>query len=292
MNDMSAVIVAKSDQINAADLIGVHRTVTIKEVRIKAGDDQPVTVLIEGDQKVFRPCKGVRRLMVRVWGADASKYIGQSMTLFCDPSVTWAGKPEGGIRVSHMSGLDEEIIEYMRISRAATKPYKILPLAPVATTKPSDPATKWADAYIAKLDTLTTAAAVDEFAGSKAGKLEELRAARPELAARVDKALADRRSSVGGGSTFEDDFGLDPQPTTAGPEVAGAADPANTAGDGAAPAEPAVEYTDIETAKEWLGKVKGEAAIEAAYDDYAARVAPEDQAELLRHKNELLGQLV
>lgn len=129
MNDMSQTIVAKSDQINAADLIGSDRTVTIKEVRIKAGEDQPVTILIEGDRKAFRPCLGVRRLMVRVWGPDASKYIGESMTLFCDPKVTWAGKEEGGIRVSNMTGLDEEIIEYMRISRTATKPYKIRPLA-------------------------------------------------------------------------------------------------------------------------------------------------------------------
>jgi len=128
MNDMSQTIVAKSDQINAADLIGVTRTITIKEVRIKAGEDQPVTIMIEGDRKAYRPCKGVRRLMVRVWGADASKYIGESMTLFCDPKVTWAGKEEGGIRVLSMTGLDEEIIEYMRISRAATKPYKIEPL--------------------------------------------------------------------------------------------------------------------------------------------------------------------
>lgn len=134
MNDMSSTIVAKSDQINAADLIGTPRTVVVREVRIKAGDEQPVSVLIEGDQKAFRPCKGVRRLMVRVWGADASKYIGQAMTLFCDPGVTWAGKEEGGIRVSHMSGLDEPIVEFMRTSRAATKAYKILPLAKAADT--------------------------------------------------------------------------------------------------------------------------------------------------------------
>lgn len=134
MNDMSSTIVAKSDQWNAVDLRGSPLTITIKEVRIKAGDDQPVSVLIEGDAKAFRPCKGVRRLMVRVWGADASKYIGQAMTLFCDPSVTWAGKEEGGIRVSHMSGLDEPIVEFMRTSRAATKAYKILPLVKATTT--------------------------------------------------------------------------------------------------------------------------------------------------------------
>ena len=163
MNDMSSTIVAKSDQINAADLIGNPRTITIKEVRIKAGDDQPVSIVIEGDQKMFRPCKGVRRLIVRVWGADTSKHPGQSMTLFCDPKVTWAGKEEGGIRVSHMTGLDEEIVEYMRVSRAATKPYKILPLradkpktAPVRQTPE-----EWTTEHIAAVDACTTMAELD-----------------------------------------------------------------------------------------------------------------------------------
>lgn len=154
MNDMTTTIIAKSDQINAADLRGGERIITIKEVHIKAGEDQPVSVLIEGDPKAFRPCKGVRRLMVRVWGADASKYIGQSLTVFCDPSVTWAGKEEGGIRVSHMTGLDEEIIEYMRTSRAATKPYKILPLRVRQQTKVTPhPA---ADAMIARINAIAT----------------------------------------------------------------------------------------------------------------------------------------
>lgn len=138
MNDMSSTIIAKSDQINAADLVGISRTITVKEVRIKAGDDQPVTIMIEGDKKAFRPCKGVRRLLVRVWGADANKYIGQSLTIYCDPTVTWAGKPEGGIRVSHMTGLDEKIVEYMRTSREKTKPYEILPLVMQKATASGD----------------------------------------------------------------------------------------------------------------------------------------------------------
>src|SRR3990167_4590107 len=97
MNDMTATILAKSYQINASDLIGAPRTNTVNEVLKKAGDNQPVSILMEGDSKAFRPCKGVRRLLVRVWGPDASKYIGQSMTIFCDPKGTWAGKEEGGI---------------------------------------------------------------------------------------------------------------------------------------------------------------------------------------------------
>lgn len=193
MNDMSQTIVAKSDQINAADLIGVTRTITVKEVRIKAGEDQPVTIMIEGDKKGFRPCKGVRRLMVRVWGADASKYIGHSMTLFCDPKVTWAGKEEGGIRVSHMTGLDEEIVEYMRISRAATKPYKILPLQ---AEQKADAAAEWAAKHIAELSQQDDLDALDKHIAAGEKAVARLKANRPELHTKVIAAYDLRRDML------------------------------------------------------------------------------------------------
>lgn len=194
MNDMSATIVAKSDQINAADLIGTTRTITIKEVRIKAGEDQPVSIMIEGDKKAFRPCKGVRRLLTRVWGLDANKYIGQSMTLFQDPSVTWSAKEVGGIRISHMTGLDEPIVEMMRTSRTALKPYKIEPLAKPQTAP--DPARKWADAYIGAVELSETPEALNAFADSKATKLAELESKRPDLHAECLHALDNRRSAL------------------------------------------------------------------------------------------------
>ena len=161
MNDMSSTIVAKSDQINAADLVGITRTITVRDVKIKPGDEQPVSILIEGDQKAFRPCKGVRRLMVRVWGPDASKYIGQSMTLFQDPTVLWAGKPEGGIRVSHMTGLDKPITEPMRISRAATKPYEIKPLVNEAPANKRQTAEQWAAEHMEAIGKCGTTEALD-----------------------------------------------------------------------------------------------------------------------------------
>ena len=212
MNDMSATIVAKSDQINAGDLKGISRTVTIKEVRIKAGEDQPVSILIEGDAKAFRPCKGVRRLLVRVWGADASKYIGQSLTLFCDPTVTWAGKEEGGIRVSHMTGLDEPIVEYMRTSRAATKPYKILPLQTQRATQPDDAAAKWAAQFINNLRAATSADAVNALRDSKQARLAELQTKRPDLHSKVEDAIAEMLDSFGekrADSDMGDQFGDD-----------------------------------------------------------------------------------
>lgn len=219
MNDMTATIVAKSDQINAADLIGNPRTVTIREVRIKAGDDQPVTIMIEGDKKAFRPCMGVRRLFVRVWGPDASKYIGQSLTLFRDPSVTWAGKEEGGIRVSHMTGINSKIVEFMRISRTATKPYEILPLIAEVRDLPKQRQTaeQWASDHRAQVDDAASLEALAEVMARGAKPMAKLQADKPELWAEVNAAYAARRhhleregkpdADMGEGFADDEEFG-------------------------------------------------------------------------------------
>lgn len=224
MMDMSSTIIAKSDQINAADLVGITKTITITEVKIKPGEDQPVSVYFEGDQKVFRPCKGVRRLMVRVWGPDASKYVGQSMTLFQDPTVTWAGKPEGGIRVSHMTGLSSAIVEPMRTSRAATKPYKIEPLA---SAKPSgDVAVKWAEQFIAAVERAPDAAKLDEFVAKKASGLTDAQENAPGLYERCMSVVERKRAEFGAPATdtagegwtddapATDEWGADDAPAT------------------------------------------------------------------------------
>lgn len=195
MNDMSETIVAKSDQINAADLIGSPRTITIKEVRIKAGDDQPVSIFFEGDKKAFRPCKGVRRLMVRVWGADANQYIGKSMTLFHDPTVTWAGKEEGGIRVSHMSDLKDKIVEFMRVSRAGTKPYEVLPLR--VTAPKQDGAKKWSADFVRRVSSAPDSEQLEEFIDDVSERLDKLKSAAPELHAECIHALDVKRREFG-----------------------------------------------------------------------------------------------
>ena len=197
MNDMSSTIIAKSDQINAADIVGAPITITINEVRIKAGEEQPCSIYFDGDKKAFRPCKGVRRLLVKAWGLDANNYIGKSLTLFYDKDVMWAGKPEGGIRVSHMSDIDSEFIESMRINRAQTKPYKISPLATEKTpANKRQTAAEWAEEQIgaakvcANMDSLASVMA----RGAKPmGKLEEQ---NPELWASVNAAYAEARSAL------------------------------------------------------------------------------------------------
>lgn len=103
---ISDLIKAKSDQLNADDLITGPVTVTIQKVTVKKGD-QPVDVYIT-DHKPFRPCKTAMRLMAHAWGTDETKWIGRTMTLYRDPSVKWAGATVGGIRISHMDGIDSD----------------------------------------------------------------------------------------------------------------------------------------------------------------------------------------
>lgn len=102
--EVLASIVPKSDQLNADDLVTGPITVTI--TRVSRGDrDQPITVEIEG-HRPYKPCKIMRRVLVAVFSDDPAAWVGQQLTLFCDPTVMWGGVKVGGIRISHLSGLD------------------------------------------------------------------------------------------------------------------------------------------------------------------------------------------
>lgn len=187
MVDMTATIAPKSDQINADDLIGGPRTITITKVTGNEGNaEQPVNVFFEGDNgKPFRPCKSMRRVMVKVWGADASKYVGRSMTLFRDPKVKWGGMEVGGIRISHMSGLEKPEVMALTETRSARKPYTVQPLKVAPTID------KVAEGVAELIDRIMKAQDKDEIEGDPSVVKQRawLVKNRPELAAQVDAAF-------------------------------------------------------------------------------------------------------
>lgn len=207
--DMSMTIAPKSDQLNADDLISGPRTIAVTRVTGNEGNaEQPVNVFFEGDGgKPFRPCKSMRRVMVAVWGADASKYAGRSMTLYRDPNVTFGGMKVGGIRISHMSGLDAPKEMALTASRTKRTPYKVSPLADAPK---DDPARKWAAGYISNVNAASDAGALEAFASSKATRLAELESKRPELHAECTRALEARRQELApadsGSGGWDDDW--------------------------------------------------------------------------------------
>jgi hypothetical protein len=132
MGDMSAIIVPKSDQINADDLLGRTMTITVSGVKIRGGQEQPISIEFEGSDKVFRPCKSMCRVLAQAWGLDSSLYRGKSMTLYCDPTVKFGPLAVGGIRISHMSHIDGPMVMALTATKGVKKSYKVLPLvAPV-----------------------------------------------------------------------------------------------------------------------------------------------------------------
>lgn len=121
----------KSDQMNYDDFIGgVTKTITITDIKSSGNADaQPISIHYEGDNgKPYKPCKSMRRVMVHGWGDDGLQFVGKSMTLYGDPSVKWAGKEVGGIRISHMSNIEREMNVSLTSSQGKRKLHQVKPL--------------------------------------------------------------------------------------------------------------------------------------------------------------------
>lgn len=115
--DVSETILAKSDQVNAIDLA---EPVVVTVVDVKRGPaDQPVHIITDkyGPERPFKPSLTVRRDLVKAWGKEASGWVGKSMELYNEPTVLWAGKPVGGIRISALSHIEKPIETAHTITR-------------------------------------------------------------------------------------------------------------------------------------------------------------------------------
>lgn len=124
--DMSKTIEPKSDQLNYDDFISGPRNITITGVKGSADPQQPVSIGFEGDNnKPYKPCKSMRRVMVQAWGANALEYVGRSLTLFGDPGVLFGGQKVGGIRISHMSHIEKDFTVALTVSKARRAVYPV-----------------------------------------------------------------------------------------------------------------------------------------------------------------------
>lgn len=226
--DMAQFIAPKSDQINADDLIGGPLTIRVSHVSAnESAPEQPININFDGDEgKPFRPCKSMRRVMVHIWGADASKYVGRSMTLYRDPKVQFGGMQVGGIRISHMSDIPPEKLSDGRVqmaltaTRAKRAPYAVLPLKDAPKQAGNDEAQQWADKFIVNVGRAPTLEKLDQFVAGKAAALADLQAGLPALFAACNNAVREKRASFGGETgDSEDPFAETPADEPAAPPV-------------------------------------------------------------------------
>jgi hypothetical protein len=106
--DITDTLAPKSDQLDAVELAGGPRTVTITSAS-PGSAEQPVNVHLAEVDRPWRPAKTVRRLLAAAWGTDTTTWAGRRATIYLDPHVRYAGKEVGGIRVSALSGIDKPL---------------------------------------------------------------------------------------------------------------------------------------------------------------------------------------
>lgn len=127
--DLGVTIIPKSDQLNADDLIAGAKTIKIRDIKQIESDTQPISIYFDGDNnKPYKPNKGMRRLLVQLWGTNGAEYIGRKLTIMRDESVKWAGAEVGGIVITHASHIDTVRKVSITVSRGQKKPMSITPL--------------------------------------------------------------------------------------------------------------------------------------------------------------------
>ena len=125
MLDLSKAVEAKSDQLNADDLIGGPKVLVITGVK-KISGDQPIAISYADDGgKPYKPCKSMLRVLMAAWGINGEAYVGRSMKVFNDQSVKWAGQEVGGIRISHLSDMPGKLKMALTVTRGKKSQYVV-----------------------------------------------------------------------------------------------------------------------------------------------------------------------
>lgn len=139
MTDVGFALEAKSDQLNAVDIMGAEPVIRIRDVKVKQGD-QPVSVYFDGDNnRPWKPSKGMLRILAGAWGRDSQQWIGRYAQLYFEPTVMYAGKEVGGVRIKALSDIDARGLNFsLTINRQKREPYRV-PLLEVKTDEyPAD----------------------------------------------------------------------------------------------------------------------------------------------------------
>jgi len=125
--DLTQSIEARSDQINADDLVSGPATYTIREV-VGGKAEAPFDFMLVETDRAYRPSKTMRRVIVAAWGPEAANYAGRRLTLYREPSIQFGGKTVGGIRISAMSHIDKRVEVMLQTTRGKRETFRVDPL--------------------------------------------------------------------------------------------------------------------------------------------------------------------
>ena len=117
----------RSDQYNAEDFIGGPRVFTVDHVRPGTAE-QKYDIVLQGEQRVWRPPLTVLRTLMACWGDDSTVWQGRQVELYTDPSVSFGKDRVGGIRIKALSHLENPQTVMVTEARGRRKKITVEPL--------------------------------------------------------------------------------------------------------------------------------------------------------------------
>jgi len=107
MANVKQAMQSKSDQLNYVDVGEGSLIALVESVHVTNSDQQPVTITFAGcNGKPYKPNKGMIRVLAGAWGEESDNWIGKTIKIVGDPTVTWAGEAIGGLVVGALSDID------------------------------------------------------------------------------------------------------------------------------------------------------------------------------------------
>lgn len=108
MANVKHAMQSKSDQLNYVDVGEGSLIALVESVNVTNSDQQPVTITFAGcNGKPYKPNKGMIRVLAGAWGEESDDWIGKTIKIVGDPTVTWAGEAIGGLVVGALSDIDK-----------------------------------------------------------------------------------------------------------------------------------------------------------------------------------------
>src|SRR5689334_4296926 len=147
--DLTKALAPKSDQLDFADLDGsapqVFTITDVSENGSELADQQPVNITLAEFPRVWRPSKGMLRVLADNWTKDVKVWVGRKVELYGEPEVYFGREKRGGTRISrlsHISGAKTTLVN-PRGGKGAYWTVKPLPTeAPKQAAPTLDPETE------------------------------------------------------------------------------------------------------------------------------------------------------
>lgn len=139
--DLTKALAPKSDQLDFADIEGlppqVYTITKVSENGSELADQQPVNITLAEFPRVWRPSKGMLRVLADNWGKDVQVWVGRQVELYGDPNIYFGKEKRGGTRISRLSHISKRNTTLVNPRGGKGAYWSVEPLPAAQAAKPA-----------------------------------------------------------------------------------------------------------------------------------------------------------